>query len=305
MPSKRIMQISLPSAKLECISQRHRNVSDDDDIIRSRLLYEGDHGNDDRRILALMKLFNSSSSDIEKLHSLLYSVEHSYRLINSSLRMNQHEQICYASKTRHMSDIVQKLRQEVKRSEERLMKAKLKRANLRQCNQRIDKIMQLDTRKQLRAQQLHTLERKRYFEHLRQTFEAKYYVFVNEFREMFTFYSSFQQRLRQIAIYMRPIFEFDDVLKQDMHEDGVNDNTIEHQSMLLSSRNDRQRTYSDSSMNSIDGDDNPNKGKNQDRSETLLFKNIPAEPLYSNDVELYGAQLVNPVSILSSSLSIE
>ncbi|CAF0720365.1 unnamed protein product [Adineta ricciae] len=288
MPSKRIMQISLPSAKLECISQRHRNVSDDDDIIRSRLLYEGDHGNDDRRILALMKLFNSSSSDIEKLHSLLYSVEHSYRLINSSLRMNQHEQICYASKTRHMSDIVQKLRQEVKRSEERLMKAKLKRANLRQCNQRIDKIMQLDTRKQLRAQQLHTLERKRYFEHLRQTFEA-----------------NFQQRLRQIAIYMRPIFEFDDVLKQDMHEDGVNDNTIEHQSMLLSSRNDRQRTYSDSSMNSIDGDDNPNKGKNQDRSETLLFKNIPAEPLYSNDVELYGAQLVNPVSILSSSLSIE
>ncbi|UJR21739.1 hypothetical protein I4U23_024814 [Adineta vaga] len=288
LPSKRKVRTSPTSVKhvkIELISKRHTNIADQDEIIRSRLLYEGDHGNDDRRILTLMKLFNSSPFEIEKLHSLLYSVEHSYQLLKSSIRMNEHEQITYAVKTQRMYKQVQQLRHELTRSEERLTKAKQRRSNLLEYDRRIDKINQLDTRKQLRTQQINTLERKRYFEHLQQTFEA-----------------NFQQRLRQIAIYMRPIFEFDEILKQDIHEDGLNESIID----LLT--NVRQRTYSDSSMNSIDGDDyvlniHSNTEKHKKSVDTILFKNNHPHPLFSNDVELYGTQLMNPLLLLSSSMS--
>ncbi|CAF4207824.1 unnamed protein product, partial [Rotaria magnacalcarata] len=83
-------------------SQRHHAITEDD-IIRSRLLYEGDQGIDDRRILSLMKTFNKvvhdlpSNSDennatIEKLLALLYSIEHSHHLLKSSYQMDELEQ---------------------------------------------------------------------------------------------------------------------------------------------------------------------------------------------------------------------
>ena len=114
----------------------------------------------------------------------------------------------------------------------------------------------------------------------------------------------FQQRLRQIAIYMRPIVEFDELLKQDAHEDGVSDPVAEQQT------NDRRRKYSDSSMTSIDGEDeatirNRKNQANKNRSQILRSTSSQPQPFYSDAGELYGAQLVNPLAVLTSSLITE
>jgi hypothetical protein len=175
LPLKR--QVSAPvmptkHAKNEFISKRHTDVGEEE-IIRSRLLYEGDQGHDDRRILTLMKTFHKSPAEVDKLHSLLYSIEHSYRLLKSALHMEGREQACYASKIKRMRQQIEQLRDELKRNEERLTKAKRRCLHIRECDQRIDTINRLDTRKELRVQHAATLERKRYFEHLQQTFEAK------------------------------------------------------------------------------------------------------------------------------------
>ncbi len=63
----------------------------------------------------------------------------------------------------------------------------------------------------------------------------------------FIFEFSYQQRLKQIAIYMRPIFELDEILQQDAHED--------EQQITFSIKLERPRTYSDSSIASIDGNE--------------------------------------------------
>jgi hypothetical protein len=161
-------------------SQRCHDLSEDD-IIRSRLLYEGDQGGDDRRILTLMKTFNksmtdlsssSSNVDIEKYLSSLYSIEHSYRLFKSTVQMDEREQICCAIKSKHMYEEVKQLHVELEQSELCLMEVKQKRLHLYEYNVRTETINKLGTRKELRAQQAATLERKRYFEHLQQTFET-------------------------------------------------------------------------------------------------------------------------------------
>jgi hypothetical protein len=59
----------------------------------------------------------------------------------------------------------------------------------------------------------------------------------------FIFEFSYQQRLKQIAIYMRPIFELDEILQQD------------EQRITFSIKLERPRTYSDSSIASIDGNE--------------------------------------------------
>jgi len=172
---KRKIQTSLtPIKQLKC--QRHCDLLEDD-IIRLRLCFEGDQGSDDRRILTLMKIFNKSIMDlslleIEKLFSLLYSIEHSYRLLTSTIQMDEHEQICYTKKIKYMYQQVQQLRNELDYNEERLIKAKQKRLNLFEYDQCTDIINKLCTRKELRTQQALTLERKHYFEHLQQTFET-------------------------------------------------------------------------------------------------------------------------------------
>jgi hypothetical protein len=169
-PLKR--KIQTPTTPNKFKSQRYYEHSEDD-LIRLRLLYEGDQGSDDRRISTLMKTFNKSSIEIEKLFSLLYSVEHSYRLLKSTIQTDEREQICYASKSKHTYEQMKKLRDELEHSEHRLMEAKQRRLNLLEYDQRTDAINNLGTRKELRTQQITTLERKRYFEHLQQTFEAK------------------------------------------------------------------------------------------------------------------------------------
>jgi hypothetical protein len=113
---------------------------------------------------------------------------------------------------------------------------------------------------------------------------------------------------------MRPIFEFDEILQQDIHEDGLNESSIEQQmtplTPVLSTINtERSRTYSDSSLASIDGDDHilTIRSKKQfnknhlgtNSLSTSLINNEP-QPLFSNDIELYGTQLVNPLLFLSS-----
>lgn len=103
---------------------------------------------------------------------------------------------------------------------------------------------------------------------------------------VFLFYFSYQQRLKQIAIYMRPIFELDEILQQDAHED---EQRITPSTPILSI--ERLRTYSDSSMASIDGEPCI---KNQLGVHSLLTNNEP-QPLFSNEIELYGTQLVNPL----------
>lgn len=159
--------------------QRQIDFSEDD-IIRSRLLFEGDQGSDDRRISTLIKIFNksitdlsSSSLEIDKLLSLLYSIEHSYRLLKLTLQMDEHEQICYEIKSEHLHKQIKQLRDELDHNEQRLIQGKQRRLNLLEYDQRTDTINKLSTRKELRTQQASTLERKRYFEHLQQTFETR------------------------------------------------------------------------------------------------------------------------------------
>lgn len=130
-----------------------------------------------------MKTFNkciydipSSSDDpnnsLDKLLSILYSVEHSYRLLNSTYQLDEREQQCYASKSQRMSEQMRQLRSELDQTEIRLIAAKQQRLNLLEYDARAETINKLSTRKELRAQQAATLERKHYFEHLQQTFEA-------------------------------------------------------------------------------------------------------------------------------------
>ncbi|CAF1278786.1 unnamed protein product [Rotaria sordida] len=296
-------------------SQRQHDLSEDD-IIRSRLLYEGDQGIDDRRMLTLMKTFNkfiydlSSNSDennstIEKLFSLLYSIEHSNHLLKSTYQMDELEQICYASKTQRLNEQIKQLRHELDQSELRLIEAKQKRSNLLEYDARAAMINKLGTRRELRAQQSATLERKHYFEHLQQTFEATY-----------------QQRLKQIAVYMRPIFELDEILRQDAHEDspadGPNESPVEQQSSssistLPITKHERQRTNSDSSTASIEGDDTNStttRSKRQHKNHLGLISlsaslaNNQPQALFSNETELFGTQLNNPLLLLLSSSNI-
>ncbi|CAF1582545.1 unnamed protein product [Rotaria magnacalcarata] len=294
-------------------SQRHHAITEDD-IIRSRLLYEGDQGIDDRRILSLMKTFNKvvhdlpSNSDennatIEKLLALLYSIEHSHHLLKSSYQMDELEQRCYASKTQRLNEQIKQLRLELDQSDLRLIEAKQKRSNLLEYDARAATINKLGTRRELRAQQSATLERKHYFEHLQQTFEATY-----------------QQRLKQIAVYMRPIFELDEILRQDAHEDSPTDGSNESPaeqpvSTLISTlpavKTERQRTNSDSSTASIEVDD-PNSTTTRSKrhknhlgliSLSASLANNQPQALFSNETELFGTQLVNPSLLLSSNIS--
>lgn len=109
---------------------------------------------------------------MDKLLASLYSIEHSYRLLNSTRQMDEHEQFCYALKSKQMNEQTKQLRTELDQSELRLIDAKQKRLNLLEYDARTATINKLGTRRELRAQQVATLERKHYFEHLQQTFEA-------------------------------------------------------------------------------------------------------------------------------------
>jgi hypothetical protein len=112
------------------------------------------------------------NSTIEKLLSLLYSIEHSQRLLKSTQQMDEREQLCYALKIKRMNEQIKQLRSELDQSELRLIEAKQKRLHLLEYDTRTATINKLGTRRELRAQQAATLERKHYFEHLQQTFEA-------------------------------------------------------------------------------------------------------------------------------------
>lgn len=285
-------------------SQRRHEVSEDD-IIRSRLIYEGDQGIDDRRILNLMKAFNkcvydipSNSDDpatsLNKLLSVLYSIEHSHRLLNSTYRMDEREQQCYASKSQRLNEQIRQLRAELDQTEIRLLAAKQQRLNLLEYDSRTQSINKLATRKELRAQQAATLERKHYFEHLQQTFEATY-----------------QQRLKQIAVYMRPIFELDEILRQDAHEDvspeGQNESPIEQQTPTA--KFERQRTNSESSTASMDeGETNSSSRPKKFHRNSLGLNSLSnssalnqPQAFFSSETELFGTQLVNPLALLTSS----
>jgi hypothetical protein len=103
---------------------------------------------------------------------------------------------------------------------------------------------------------------------------------------------------------MQPIVEFEELLKQDAHEDGISEAFAEQQST------DRRRTYSDSSMTSIDGEDSvishrTKSHDNKDRLQVSWSLDNQPQPFFSNAIELYGAQLVNPLLLLTSSMETE
>jgi hypothetical protein len=117
---------------------------------------------------------------------------------------------------------------------------------------------------------------------------------------------------------MRPIFELDEILRQDAHEDpptdGPNESPVEQQPpslipVLPTTKFERQRTNSDSSTASMDADDiNPTiRSKKQHKNHLGLISlsasvaNNQPQALFSNETELFGTQLVNPLLILSSS----
>jgi hypothetical protein len=117
---------------------------------------------------------------------------------------------------------------------------------------------------------------------------------------------------------MRPIFELDEILRQDAHEDppadGPTESPVEQQqpsllnSPLPTMKFERQRTNSDSSTASMDGDDTNATTRTKKHKNHLglislsasLANNQP-QALFSNETELFGTQLVNPLLLLSSS----
>lgn len=110
---------------------------------------------------------------------------------------------------------------------------------------------------------------------------------------------SYHQRLKQIAIYMRPIFELNQILQQDIHEDAPNESTLDLPSMI---NNERSRTYSDSSITSIDGDENNSITHLRINVFPSPLENNQAQPLFANTFELYGTHLVDPLVIRSTSV---
>lgn len=116
---------------------------------------------------------------------------------------------------------------------------------------------------------------------------------------------------------MRPIFELDEILRQDAHEDppaeGPNESPVEQQAppltpVLPTARLERQRTNSDSSTASMDGDDINSTARTKKHKNHLglislsasLANNQP-QALFSSETELFGTQLINPLTILTSS----
>ncbi len=119
---------------------------------------------------------------------------------------------------------------------------------------------------------------------------------------------------------MRPIFELDEILRQDAHEDPPADvpteSPVEQQpppsltSPLPPAKFERQRTNSDSSTASMDGDDtNPTIRTKRHKNHLGLMSlsaslaNNQPQALFSNETELFGTQLVNPLLLLSSNIS--
>jgi hypothetical protein len=87
--------------------------------------------------------------------------------------MDEREQICYAIKSKRSNEQIKQLRRELDENELRLVEVKQKRLHLSEYDARTVTINKLGTRRELRSQKLATIERKHYFEHLQQTFEAK------------------------------------------------------------------------------------------------------------------------------------
>lgn len=118
---------------------------------------------------------------------------------------------------------------------------------------------------------------------------------------------------------MRPIFELEEILRQDAHEDSPTDGSNELLGEQQASstvnlppvKTERQRTNSDSSTASMDGDD-PNstttRSKRHKNHSGLLslsasLANNQPQALFNNETELFGTQLVNPCLLLSSNIS--
>lgn len=119
---------------------------------------------------------------------------------------------------------------------------------------------------------------------------------------------------------MRPIFELEEILRQDAHEDipadGPNESPVEQQvssstTILPNTKVERQRTNSDSSTASIEGDETNSSTTRSKRHRshlglvllsTSLANNQP-QALFSNESDIFGTQLVNPLSLLSSNIS--
>lgn len=116
---------------------------------------------------------------------------------------------------------------------------------------------------------------------------------------------------------MRPIFELEEILRQDAHEDspteGPNEFSFDQSSAPLTPtlppvRFERQRTNSDSSTASMDAEDaNGNtKPKRQHRSHfglissSLSAMNNEPQALFSSETELFGSPLIDPLSQLSA-----
>lgn len=114
---------------------------------------------------------------------------------------------------------------------------------------------------------------------------------------------------------MRPIFELDEILRQDAHEDspteGLNESPVEQQALstLPPVKFERQRTNSESSTASMDGDDTISTTRPKKQHKTHLGLNSLSASLVNNqpqalfltEAELFGTQLVNPLLLLSSS----
>ena len=123
---------------------------------------------------------------------------------------------------------------------------------------------------------------------------------------------SYQQRLKQIGVYMRPIFELDEILRQDAHEDVLPDGQIEsspvEQQQTTTAKFERQRTNSESSTASMDegetnGGQRSKKFHRNSLGSNLLSNSAANQPqaFFSSETELFGIQLVNPLVLLTSS----
>lgn len=110
---------------------------------------------------------------------------------------------------------------------------------------------------------------------------------------------------------MRPIFELDEILRQDAHEDVLPDGQIESspvEQQTTTAKFERQRTNSESSTASMDegetnGGQRSKKFHRNSLGSNLLSNSAANQPqaFFSSETELFGIQLVNPLVLLTSS----
>lgn len=146
----------VPPAKVVVVSEDEPLT--EDEIIRRKLMFDGDSGGDDRRLNVLMKSFFSwyryEAGSVEKdllYNKILYLLDDAESSMKKALlvqQMNEKEMAKYEQVTKELDDRIDESKNEIFRVKEDLEKAKNVRRNRMEYDPIVAKIKELPTRKQ-------------------------------------------------------------------------------------------------------------------------------------------------------------